>query len=31
MSEHVFDKVNDFTSARIGLASPSDYSKLEFW
>ena len=30
MSEHVFDKVNDFNSARIGLASPSDIRSWSF-
>ena len=30
MSEQVFDKVNDFKSARIGLASPSDIRSWSF-
>ena len=30
MSEQIFDKVNDFKSARIGLASPSDIRSWSF-
>jgi len=30
MSEQVFDKINDFKSARIGLASPSDIRSWSF-